>query len=137
MSLSCHLTFDGQCAEAFGSYQRVLGGEIRMLEYGKSPMADQVPPQWQNKIVHATLALEKQELVGSDAFPDAYERPRGFSVLFAAASLADAKRIFGGLAQGGRVHVPLQETFWSPGFGVLVDRFGVPWEINTDSSGQA
>lgn len=91
MSLSCHLTFDGQCAATFGTYQRVLGGEIRMLEYGKSPMSNQVPAHWQNRIIHATLVLEGQELIGSDAFPDAYEPPRGFSVLFAATSAAEGR----------------------------------------------
>ena len=136
MSLSCHLTFDGQCAAAFGTYQRVLGGEIRMLEYGKSPMSNQVPPHWQSRIIHATLVVEGRELIGSDAFPDAYERPHGFSVLFTATDLAKGKRIFDELAEGGRVDVPFRETFWSPGYGVLVDRFGVPWEVNTDLRGR-
>jgi PhnB protein len=75
-------------------------------------------------------------LIGSDAFPDAYERPHGFSVLFTATDLAKGKRIFDELAEGGRVDVPFRETFWSPGYGVLVDRFGVPWEVNTDLRGR-
>ena len=132
MSLNCHLTFDGECEAAFSAYQRILGGETKLLEYGKSPLANQVPPHWQRRIVHATLVLAGQELVGSDAFPDAYESPRGFSVLLAAPGRNEGKRIFDALAEGGRVNVPFQETFWSPGYGFLIDRFGVPWEINSE-----
>jgi PhnB protein len=131
MSFSCHLTFDGRCAEAFRTYQRVLGGDLKLLEYGESPMANQVPPHWQRKIVHATFVLDARELLGSDAFPDAYEPPRGFAVTLAIPDPARAKRIFESLADNGRVNVPFQETFWSPGYGFVVDRFGVPWEVNS------
>jgi PhnB protein len=133
MSLSCHLTFDGRCEEAFRAYQRVLGGEIKtMLEYGQSPLASQVPSHWQRRIAHATLVLDAHELLGSDAFPDAYETPRGFIVTLGMADPSKAKQTFASLAEGGRIQVPFQETFWSPGYGVLVDRFGVPWELNSE-----
>jgi len=133
MRISCHLSFDGQCEVAFRTYQRLLGGEIiTMLEYGESPMADQVPPQWQNRILHATLRLGDQELLGTDAFPDAYERPQSFFVTLGISELAKAREVFASLAEGGRVQMPFQETFWSAGYGVLVDRFGVPWEVNCE-----
>lgn len=133
MRISCHLSFDGQCEVAFRTYQLLLGGQIiTMLKFGESPLADQVPPQWQNRILHATLMLGDQELLGSDAFPDAYERPQGFSVTLGISEPAKAKEVFLALAEGGRVHMPYQETSWSAGFGVLVDRFGMPWEVNCE-----
>jgi PhnB protein len=133
MRISCHLTFDGQCEVAFLAYQRLLGGEIRaMLTYGDSPLADQVPSAWQSRILHATLVVGDQELLGSDAFPDTYERPRGFSVMLSPADPARARDIFASLAEGGSVSTAFQPTFWSAGFGVLVDRFGVPWEVNCE-----
>ena len=133
MHISCHLSFDGQCEVAFHTYQRLLGGEMpTMLRYGESPLADQVPPQWQNRILHATLRLDDQELLGNDAFPDSYKHPQGFSVTLAISEPAKAKEIFMALAEGGLVDMPFQETFWSAGFGVLVDRFGVPWEVNCE-----
>jgi PhnB protein len=133
MRIRCHLSFDGQCEVAFRTYQRIVGGQITMmLEYGESPMADQVPAQWQSRILHATLELGDQELLGFDAFPDAYERPQGFSVTLGISEPATAKEVFLALAEGGRVQMPYQETFWSPGFGVLIDRFGVPWEVNCE-----
>ena len=133
MRISCHLTFDGQCEVAFRTYQRLLGGEIMtMLRYGESPLADQVPLHWHGKILHATLALDTQELLGSDAYPDAYQQPRGYFVTLGITEPAKAKSVFASLTEGGQVHMPFQETFWSAGYGVLVDRFGVPWEVNCE-----
>ena len=131
MTISCHLSFDGQCEAAFRTYQRILGGELStLLTFGDSPLASQVPPEWQSRILHATLVVGDQEFLGSDAFPNAYEKPQGFSVTLGVAELSQAKNVFSLLAENGRVQMPFQETFWSPGFGVLVDRFSVPWEIN-------
>jgi PhnB protein len=131
MKLSPHLSFGGQCEEAFQFYERCFGGKIRsMLTYGNSPMAEQVPPEWRGKIVHATLTVGDSELMGADVLPERYEKPRGFHVLLAIADPAEAERIFEPLAKNGTVQMPLQQTFWSVRFGLLVDQFGVSWEIN-------
>lgn len=133
MELSAHLCFDGQCEDAFRTYERLLGGTIRtMLAYGDSPMAEEVPPQWRRRIVHATLEWNGHTLLGADVLPDDYERPRGFFVTLGVEGLARARFLFEALAEGGEVRLPFQETFWSPGFGVLIDRFGVPWEVNCE-----
>jgi PhnB protein len=137
MDISCHLSFDGQCEIAFRTYEKLFGGKLRtMLEYGQSPLADQVPPEWQRRILHATLVFDDQELLGTDAFPGAYRRPQGFSVVIGISDPEKGRRLFEALADGGRVDMAFQETFWSPGFGVLVDRFGVPWEINSEGAGR-
>src|SRR6188768_2219023 len=102
-----------------------------MLRYVDSPAGDQVPPEWQHLILHATLTLDGQALLmGSDAFPNAYERPQGFSATVGIGVLSRAQEVFNAQAEGGRVQMPFQKTFWSTGFGVLVDRFGIPWEIH-------
>jgi PhnB protein len=134
MRANCHVSFDGQCEAAFRFYQHLLGGAIAtMLTYGESPMANQVPPEWQRRIVHATLVLDGHELLlGSDAFPNTYQRPQGFSVTLGLPDLTKAKEIFQALAEDGRVDLPFQQTFWSAGFGVVTDRFGVPWEVNCE-----
>jgi len=134
MRITAHLVFDGQCEAAFRAYERILGGKLKtLLTYGASPMAGQVPPQMRDKIVHATLELEDQELAGADVPPSQdYRRPQGFFVVLSLADLAKAEEIFRRLAEGGSVQMPLQKTFWAAGFGVLVDRFGVPWEINCE-----
>lgn len=133
MSLSCHLTFDGHCEAAFRSYQQILGGEITtLLRFGESPLGAQVPADWQARILHANLQIGALSLLGSDAFPGAYQRPQGFAVTLGVAEPAEAARVFEALADGGQIQMPYQPTFWTPGFGVLVDRFGTPWEVNCD-----
>ncbi len=133
MTLSCHLHFDGQCEAAFQCYQGILGGEITtLLSFGKSPLAAQLPEDWQARILHANLQLGELSLLGSDAFPGTYQRPQGFAVTLGIANHAKAARAFEALADGGQIQMPFQATFWTPGFGVLVDRFGIPWEVNCD-----
>lgn len=131
MKIRVHVSFNGQCEAAFRVYQRVFGGElVTLLKYGDSPMAKQSPAEMHDKVLHATLKLEDQELLGADVAPSDLERPQGFSVVLDPTEPAEGKRIFGALAEGGQVRVPFQQTFWSPGYGMVVDRFGVPWEIN-------
>jgi len=134
MAMTAHLHFSGRCREAFEQYARLVGGEARFFAYGDTPMASDVPAEWSAKIAHATLTFDGGELAGSDVRPEHYHRPQGFSVLVDVAGVEEARRIFAALADGGSVAMPLQETFWSPAFGVLTDRFGVPWEINAKAA---
>jgi PhnB protein len=128
--ISPHLCFDGRCKAAFLRYQELLGGTLTMLTYGESPMASDVDPQWHDRIVHATLRIGDVELAGADLLPRDYRKPQGVFVLVHVDGIARAERIFSSLAEGGEVQLPFQRTFWSAGYGVLVDQFGVPWEIS-------
>jgi PhnB protein len=130
MALTAHVWFSGRCREAFSFYAQLFGGELMMLSYRDTPMAEAVPPEWIDKIVHATLSFEGCELAGSDVQSDYYRRPQGFSVLLGVEGVEKARRVFTALGDGGSIEMPMQETFWSPAFGVLTDRFGIPWEIN-------
>jgi len=131
MRVSPHLCFDGQCREAFEFYQQHLGGTMEtMLTYGESPMAAQVETQWHGRILHVSLKLGEVELTGVDMLPRDFRKPQGFFVTLTIDAAGRAERIFAALAEGGVVRLPFQKTFWSPGFGVVVDRFGIPWEIN-------
>jgi PhnB protein len=126
-----HLCFYGQCEEAFRHYQRVLGGEIiTMLRYRDSPMAAQVETQWHSRILHATLKAGELELTGGDVLSDDSHPPSGFFVTLSVDGLDRAEQVFDLLGDGGKIGFPFQKTFWSLGFGVLTDRFGVPWKIN-------
>ncbi len=130
MEVTPHLMFCGQCEEAFRFYERVLGGKnVTMLTYGDSPMAEQVPLEWRGKIVHASMTVAGGALTGADVLPEQYERPQGFYVLLGIDQATDAERVFSSLAENGVVRMPIQQTFWSARFGVLVDRFGIPWEV--------
>ena len=105
-----------------------------MLTYRDSPMAEQVPPGWREKIAHATLTVGDLVLMGADVLPQQYERPKGFAVVLGMDDPMDAERIYHALAENGTVQMPLQKTFWAVLFAVLVDQFGIPWEINCEQA---
>jgi PhnB protein len=119
-------------------YQQILGGTIQtMLTYGDSPMAASTDSKWHDRIVHATLLLYDVELTGVDMFPESYRRPQGFFITLTVSGATRAQAIFDALSAGGVVQFPFQKTFWSQGFGVVVDRFEVPWEINASDDNPA
>ncbi len=135
MSVSIHLTFAGQCEAAFRFYERCLAGafetRVMLTRYGGTPMGPETPEHWRDKIVHASLTIGAVTLAGADLLPDAYEPPRGFFVLLDVPDAAQAERVFHALAEHGAVKMPIQQTFWARRFGVLVDQFGIPWEVNS------
>ncbi len=138
VSLSPHLCFDGRCEEAFVGYQKIFGGSIStMLRYGESPMAGQAPEEWHDKILHATLQLDDAELTGVDNLPGEFRTPQGFFVTVGIVGAERASEAFAALADGGSVQLPFASTFWSPGFGVCTDRYGVPWEVNAIAEEEA
>ena len=131
--INAYLVFNGRCEEAFKFYERSLGGKIEgMMTFGNSPMSQQAPADWGNKIVHARMKVGDTVLMGSDGTPDRYEEPKGFSLSISTKDPAEAERMFNELAAGGKVQMPLQQTFWALKFGMLVDRFGIPWMINCE-----
>ena len=135
MQLNPYLTFDGQCEAAFQFYERCLGGKIvTMMNHEDSPIADQVPADWGKRIMHARLTVGDSVLMGSDSPPEHYEEPKGFSVALQLKQPAEAERVFQALAEGGTVLMPIQQTFWATRFGMLVDRFAIPWMINCEQS---
>ncbi len=131
--INTYLLFDGKCEEAFTLYAKVLGGKIEaMMSHEGTPAAEQVPPEWRKKILHAKLNLGDAQLMASDCPPGRFEKPQGFSVNVTAKTPADAERIYRALSEGGRVTMPLAETFWALKFGMFTDRFGIPWMINCE-----
>ena len=133
MRLSTHLHFEGQCEEAFRFYSELLGGKITfMARFSDTPAALEVPESYRPKIMHATMELGGGLVMGADAPPGRYEKPQGFAVALHYKDVAEAERIFRALAEGGDVRMPFMKTFWSPGFGMVTDRFGTPWMVNCE-----
>lgn len=133
MQLNPYLLFNGDCEEAFKFYEQTLGGRIEvMMKHGGSPAEKDVPPEWHEKILHASLKVGDAVIMASDAPPGRYSRPQGLSVSISLADRAEGERIFEALAEGGTTQLPFQKTFWASGFGMCVDRFGIPWMVNCE-----
>lgn len=131
MQIDPYLLFNGQCEAAFKFYEQCLGGKIEaMITHAGTPMEQHVPPEWRDKIMHARLKVGDEVLMGSDAPPGRYEKPSGFSVSLEIKDPGEAERLFNKLVENGTVTMPMQKTFWAVRFGMLVDRFGIPWMIN-------
>lgn len=138
MKLNPYLMFNGQCRAALKFYEQCLGAKIEaMMTYGESPMAEETPPEARNNIMHAHFTVNNQDLMGADSPPEEYEQPKGFSVLLSIDEPTEAERLFHALAENGTVQMPIQETFWAARFGMLVDRFGIPWMINCEQTSSA
>ena len=136
MKIVTSLSFRGQCREAFEFYADVLGGKISAaLPYADAP-ADMpiTDAKYKDWLMHCWLDVGDQSLMGADMdidwAPNVDKPKNGFDVTLHTQDMAQARRWYDRLAEGGRIIMPFAETFWSPGFGSLVDRFGIPWMIN-------
>jgi PhnB protein len=133
MKINPYLIFNGNCGEAMKFYEKVLGGKISsMMTYGETPAAEHVSPQKRNSIIHARLVFGDNVLMASDDGSEHFEAMKGMSVTVNVDTPAEAERIFKDLADGAKVMMPIQETFWALRYGMLTDRFGTPWMINCE-----
>lgn len=135
MDLNAYLTFNGNCEEALRFYERALGAKIEMMmKGGDAPAGEQMPPQMRDKIMHARFAVAGKVVMASDAPPDRYNKPQGFSISISVDKPAEAEKIFAALAEKGAVQMPIQKTFWAERFGSVTDRFGTPWMVNCETA---
>ncbi len=135
MQIASYLMFEGQCREAFTAYETILGGKIEaMMSYAEMPPGEAGPaPANPELIMHACLKLGDQMLMASDSPPGQSEGPmQSVSVYIGVQDIPEAERIFAALSEGGRIKMPLAETFWAPRFGMLQDRFGTSWMISAE-----
>ena len=135
MDVTPYLNFNGNCAAAFKFYEQAFGGKISFIQtFGESPAKDQVAPEWRDKVVHVRLEVGGKALMGSDAPGPHYQAPQGMSVSISVRTYQEAQRLFSALAHDGKVTMPFSKTFWSPGFGMAIDRFGTPWMVGCEQT---
>ena len=129
-----YLFFNGQCEEAVEFYRKALGAEVEMMmrfkESPEPPKPGMVPPGFENKIMHTSFRVGGTTVMASDGCSADKPKFEGFSLAISVANEAEADRVFGALANGGQVRMPLAKTFWSPKFGMVEDRFGIGWMIS-------
>jgi PhnB protein len=131
MKVNPYLFYDGNCEAAFKHYEKVLGAKIELLLRNEEAPPDMPsPPERKMKIMHGRISIDGEVLMASDAPPDHFHKPQGFSVSLTFTDPVEAERKFTALCEGGSVNMPFGKTFFSNGFGMGTDRFGIPWMVN-------
>lgn len=132
--MEAYLSFNGNCAEAFAFYEKALGGKtLFSMSFGQSPMGAQTPAEHKDKVMHATFEARGYKIMGSDMPPGMpFPGYAGFSLSVQGKDVEDGRQLFEALSAGGKVTMPYGPQFWALGFGMLEDKFGVPWMVNVE-----
>lgn len=131
MKMNPYLQFGGKCAQAFDYYRQHLGAtEVMLMPFRGTPAAQACPPEWHDKVMHGSLTIGGQTLMGSDGmYGQPVEAMKGCALTLAVDTEDEAERIFGALADGGHVTMPMEATFFARKFGTATDQFGVAWMV--------
>jgi PhnB protein len=132
MKVQAYITFSGRCEEALEFYKRSIGAEVTsLMRWKESPQADMKgPPGYEEKIMNATFRIGETHLMADDGMGDKTAEFKGMTLAIEVADDTEAKRVFTALGEGGKVTMSLMKTFWTSSFGMLTDKFGVPWMVN-------
>jgi PhnB protein len=134
-----YLFFNGRTEEAVEFYRNAVGAEVEMVikfkDSPEPPPPGMLAPGWENKVMHCSFRVGQSTIMASDGCGSEPGGFNGFSLSIAVATEAEADRVFNALAEGGKVTMPLGKTFWSPRFGMLTDKFGIGWMVNTIPAG--
>jgi PhnB protein len=128
-SINVYLNFDGNCREAMEFYKKCFGGELFSMPFSQAPFDS--PKEAKDRLIHAALHLSWGLLMASDTMPgQPFKQGNNFSVSLECENPAEQDRVFAALGEGGKVTMPLQDTFWDARFGMVTDRFGISWMFN-------
>lgn len=146
MQVQPYLFFDGRCEEAIEYYRNALGAQVDMLmrfkdnpdlqgrqaqQSQENSSACMSPPDAADKIMHASFRIGDTIVMASDGRCSGATDFRGFSLSISVPRASEAERVFSVLAQDGQVQMPLGQTFFSPCFGMVTDKFGMNWMVVT------
>ena len=137
MHVQSYLFFNGRCEEALEFYKQTLGATIGMLMRFKEAPGDHKPaPGTEEKVMHSEFRVGDTVVMASDGMTQSKPEFKGFSLTISTKTVPEAQHLFGALSKDGQVHQPLVETFFSPSFGMLADKFGVGWMIMAEPVAQ-
>jgi PhnB protein len=132
MQVQPYLQFDGRCEEAIEFYKSALGAKVEaIMRFKDGPDCMEMPAGTADKVLHSCFRIGESTIMASDGYCKGKPDFQGFSLTIQAPDKAEADRLFRALEPGGQVQMPLTETFFSPRFGMVADRFGVSWMIVT------
>ncbi len=130
MKVQPYLAFEGHCDEAIEFYKKAIDAKVEMLmRFKEAPDQSMITPANADKVMHAALRAGDAMLLMSDGRCTGSANFHGIALALSVPTDADAERVFGALADGGKVNMPLQKTFFSSRFGMLADKFGVGWMV--------
>jgi PhnB protein len=133
ITTNTYLNFNGNCEEAFKTYEKILGGKIIALMKARgTPMEAHCEPDFIDKAMHVRMSLGSAIIMGSDSPHDYFRTPQDFSINIGVEDPVEADRIYAALAEGGTQTMAITETFWALRFGMCIDRFGTPWMVNCE-----
>lgn len=141
-TINSYLNFNGNAEEVFNFYKLIFGGEFAMVtRYGEMPGCDEMPEGGKlsesdkSKIMHIALPIGKSDILMGSDIPDSMGQLKqgdNFSISISADSKEEADKLFNGLAEDGKVEMPLADTFWGAYFGMCADKFGIQWMVSYD-----
>ena len=136
MKIQAYLSYGGRCEEALEFYKKTVGAEVTsLMRWKESPdAAMKPPPGYDEKVMNAAFRIGETQLMADDGMGPKQAEFKGISLVIEVADDAEAKRVFTALGEGGNVTMPLVKTFWTSSFGMLTDKFGVPWMVNVEAS---
>ena len=136
MKVQAYITFGGRCEEALEFYKQSIGAEVTgLMRWRESPDKGMKGPSgWEEKVMNVSFRIGETHLMADDGMGPATPEFKGMTLALSAAVDADTQRLFDALADGGTVQMPLAKTFWTSSFGMLQDKFGVPWMVMTESA---
>ena len=135
MKVQAYITFAGRCEEALEFYKKSIGAEVTSLMRWKESLDKDMkgPPGYEEKIMNAAFRIGDTQLMADDGMGGNEAEFKGMTLAIEVADDAEAKRVFTALGAGGKITMPLMKTFWSSSFGMLTDKFGVPWMVNVET----
>jgi len=136
MQVQPYVCFEGRCDEAIEFYRKALGAELTFrMRFNEMPGGcdGHVAPGTENKVMHASLRIGDSTVFVSGGRVRPPAEFKGITLSIQVKDPTQAERAFAALADGGQVFMPLAQTFWSPKFGMLTDRFGVTWMVNVNA----
>ena len=135
MKVQAYISFAGRCEEALEFYKKSVGAEVTGLTRWKEnpDKTMKLPPGHEEKVMNAAFRIGETQLMADDGMGGMTPEFKGMTLAIEASDDGEAKRVFGALSEGGVITMPLTKTFWTSCFGMLTDKFGVPWMVNVEA----
>ncbi|MDZ5471301.1 VOC family protein [Bacillus sp. 31A1R] len=131
-----YLVMNGNGKEAVSFYEHALDAKVISVQtFGDMPSNPDypTPDDTKDRILNAQLKVGSIDLMISDTFPGSpYQLGSQVTIAITINDIEKSKEVFERLQAGGKVGMPLQETFWSPLYGQVIDKFGVQWQVSTE-----